>query len=283
MNTQNPAATSATPAEVQGGGTQAPVVAVESVSQTYGSASTGVAALSDVTITVAEGEFVSVVGPSGCGKSTLLRIIADLLTPTSGTVLIRGRSPHEATARREIGMVFQSPVLYDWRSVLRNVELPLEVIGRPRAVRRQRAEEMLELVRLTQFAGRYPWQLSGGMQQRVSIARALAFEPVILLMDEPFGALDEISREHMNAELQRIWSETGKTVLFVTHSIPEAVFLSTRVVVMTAHPGRVAAEIPIDLPRPRTEQTRTQPAYFDFVTKVRRALMSGSGADERMM
>jgi len=283
MNTQNPAATSATPAEHQGGGIQAPVVAVESVSQTYGSASTGVAALSDVTITVAEGEFVSVVGPSGCGKSTLLRIIADLLTPTSGTVLIRGRSPHEATARREIGMVFQSPVLYDWRSVLRNVELPLEVIGRPRAVRRQRAEEMLELVRLTQFAGRYPWQLSGGMQQRVSIARALAFEPVILLMDEPFGALDEISREHMNAELQRIWSETGKTVLFVTHSIPEAVFLSTRVVVMTPHPGRVAAEIPIDLPRPRTEQTRTQPAYFDFVTKVRRALMSGSGADERMM
>lgn len=283
MNTPNPAATSATPAEDQGGGTQAPVVAVESVSQTYGSASTGVAALSDVTITVAEGEFVSVVGPSGCGKSTLLRIIADLLTPTSGTVLIRGRSPHEATARREIGMVFQSPVLYDWRSVLRNVELPLEVIGRPRAVRRQRAEEMLELVRLTQFAGRYPWQLSGGMQQRVSIARALAFEPVILLMDEPFGALDEISREHMNAELQRIWSETGKTVLFVTHSIPEAVFLSTRVVVMTPHPGRVAAEIPIALPRPRTEQTRTQPAYFDFVTKVRRALMSGSGADERMM
>ncbi len=283
MNAQNPAATSATPAEVLGGGTQAPVVAVESVSQTYGSASTGVAALSDVTITVAEGEFVSVVGPSGCGKSTLLRIIADLLTPTSGTVLIRGRSPHEATARREIGMVFQSPVLYDWRSVLRNVELPLEVIGRPRAVRRQRAEEMLELVRLTQFAGRYPWQLSGGMQQRVSIARALAFEPVILLMDEPFGALDEISREHMNAELQRIWSETGKTVLFVTHSIPEAVFLSTRVVVMTPHPGRVAAEIPIDLPRPRTEQTRTQPAYFDFVTKVRRALMSGAGADEQMM
>ncbi len=283
MNAQNPPATSATPAQDQGAGTLAPVVAVESVSQTYGSASTGVSALSDVTITAAEGEFVSVVGPSGCGKSTLLRIIADLLTPTSGTVLIRGRSPHEATARREIGMVFQSPVLYDWRSVRRNVELPLEVIGRPRAFRRQRAEEMLELVRLTQFANRYPWQLSGGMQQRVSIARALAFEPVILLMDEPFGALDEISREHMNAELQRIWSETGKTVLFVTHSIPEAVFLSTRVVVMTPHPGRVSAEIPIDLPRPRTEQTRTQPDYFDYITAVRRALMSGSGADERML
>jgi NitT/TauT family transport system ATP-binding protein len=274
MNTQNPA----TPAEAQLGTTpssQAPVVSVQSVSKTYGSASTGVAALRDVSITVAEGEFVSVVGPSGCGKSTLLRIIADLLAPTEGTVLIRGRSPREATARREIGMVFQSPVLYDWRSVRRNVELPLEVIGQPRAVRRQRAEEMLALVRLDQFANRYPWQLSGGMQQRVSIARALAFEPVILLMDEPFGALDEISREHMNSELQRIWSETGKTVLFITHSIPEAVFLSTRVVVMSPHPGRVAAEIPIDLPRPRTEQTREDPAYFDIVTQVRRVLLSG--------
>jgi NitT/TauT family transport system ATP-binding protein len=272
MSAQNPAAEAQTGANPS---SQAPVVAVDSVSKTYGSASTGVAALSDVTITVAEGEFVSVVGPSGCGKSTLLRIIADLMAPTEGTVLIRGRSPREATARREIGMVFQSPVLYDWRSVRRNVELPLEVIGQPRAARRQRAEEMLELVRLAQFANRYPWQLSGGMQQRVSIARALAFEPVILLMDEPFGALDEISREHMNSELQRIWSETGKTVLFVTHSIPEAVFLSTRVVVMTPHPGRVAAEIPIGLPRPRTEQTRGEPGYFDIITQVRRALLNG--------
>ena len=230
------------------------------------------AALRDVHVTIADGEFISVVGPSGCGKSTLLRIIADLLSPTEGTVLIRGRSPHEATQRREIGMVFQSPVLYDWRSVRRNVELPLEVMGRPRQVRRQRAEEMLELVGLEKFASRYPWQLSGGMQQRVSIARALSFEPVILLMDEPFGALDEITREYMNQELQRIWSQTRKTVLFVTHSVPEAVFLSTRVVVMSPHPGRVVAEIDIDLPRPRTEETRTQPRYYDLITEVRQQL-----------
>lgn len=249
------------------------IVSVDSVSQTYGSAANGMAALRNVSATIADGEFVSVVGPSGCGKSTLLRIIADLLSPTEGTVLIRGRSPREATARREIGMVFQSPVLYEWRSVRRNVELPLEVMGQPRSARRERAEEMLELVGLKQFASRYPWQLSGGMQQRVSIARALTFDPVILLMDEPFGALDEISREYMNQELQQIWSRTRKTVLFVTHSIPEAVFMSTRVIVMSPHPGQVVAEIDIDLPRPRTEETRTLPRYYDLITEVRQYLL----------
>jgi NitT/TauT family transport system ATP-binding protein len=248
------------------------VVSVESVSQTYGAASGGIAALRDVSITVGDGEFVSIVGPSGCGKSTLLRIIADLLSPTQGRVLIRGRSPHEARERREIGMVFQGPVLYDWRSVRRNVELPLEVMGRPRAERRARAEEMLRLVGLEKFAGGYPWQLSGGMQQRVSIARALVFNPVILLMDEPFGALDELGRERMNGELQRIWAQTGKTVLFVTHSVPEAVFLSSRIVVMSAHPGRVVAEIPVGLPHPRTAETRTDTRYFDVITQVRRVL-----------
>jgi NitT/TauT family transport system ATP-binding protein len=249
------------------------IVSVRAVSQTFGSAASGVAALRDVHVTIADGEFISVVGPSGCGKSTLLRIIADLLSPSEGTVLIRGRSPQEATRRREIGMVFQSPVLYEWRSVRRNIELPLEVMGRPRQERRQRADEMLDLVGLRQFASRYPWQLSGGMQQRVSIARALSFEPVILLMDEPFGALDEISREYMNQELQRIWSQTRKTVLFVTHSVPEAVFLSTRVIVMSPHPGRVVAEVDIDLPRPRTEETRTQPRYYELITEVRQHLL----------
>jgi NitT/TauT family transport system ATP-binding protein len=248
------------------------VVSLQSVTQTYGSASTGIAALRDVSITVGDGEFVSIVGPSGCGKSTLLRIIADLLSPTEGRVLIRGRSPHEARERREIGMVFQSPVLYDWRSVRRNIELPLEVIGRPRPERRARAAEMLRLVGLEQFASSYPWQLSGGMQQRVSIARALVFDPVILLMDEPFGALDELGRERMNGELQRIWAQTGKTVLFVTHSVPEAVFLSSRIVVMSPHPGRVMAEVTVDLPRPRTTDTRTDSHYYDLITQVRRVL-----------
>jgi NitT/TauT family transport system ATP-binding protein len=248
------------------------VVSVESVSQTYGSAASAVAALQDVSMTVGDGEFVSIVGPSGCGKSTLLRIIADLLSPSEGRVLIRRRSPHEARGRREIGMVFQSPVLYDWRSVRRNVELPLEIIGRPRRERRARAEEMLQLVGLEQFSNSNPWQLSGGMQQRVSIARALILDPVILLMDEPFGALDELGRERMNGELQRIWAQTAKTVMFVTHSIPEAVFLSSRIVVMSPHPGRVMAVVSVDLPRPRTPDTRTDARYYQLITKVRQVL-----------
>lgn len=255
--------------------TPAGIVTVDSVSQIYGSVATGVHALSEVNLSIAEGEFVSIVGPSGCGKSTLLRIIADLLEPTTGTVRIRGRSPHEARERREIGMVFQNPVLYDWRSVRKNVELPLEVIGKSRSVRRKQATEMLDLVGLSNFGDRYPWQLSGGMQQRVSIARALAFEPVLLLMDEPFGALDELGRERMGSELQDIWARTGKTVLFITHSIPEAVFLSTRIIVMSPHPGRVVAEIEVDLPRPRTEETRTDPRYYDLITAVRQKLIDG--------
>jgi NitT/TauT family transport system ATP-binding protein len=249
------------------------IVVVDGVSKRYGSASEGVTALTEVNLRIDEGEFISLVGPSGCGKSTLMRIVADLLEPTTGAVRIRGQSPRQARKQREIGMVFQSPVLYDWRSVRRNVELPLEVIGKPRRERKERAQEMLRLVGLDKFQDRYPWQLSGGMQQRASIARALAFEPVILLMDEPFGALDELGRERMNQELQRIWSETGKTILFVTHSIPEAVFLSTRVLVMSAHPGRVVAEIDIDLPRPRTEETRTAARFYELTADVRRALV----------
>lgn len=257
----------------------AEIVTVEGVSKRYGSATDGVLALDKVDLRVEEGEFVSIVGPSGCGKSTLMRIVADLLEPTTGSVRIRGRSPREARRMRQIGMVFQDPVLYEWRSVRRNVELPLEVIGRSRRERRQQAERMLQLVGLEDFRDRYPWQLSGGMQQRASIARALAFEPVILLMDEPFGALDEIGRERMNQELQRIWSETGKTILFITHSIPEAVFLSTRVVVMSAHPGRVVAEIEIDLPRPRTDDTRTDSSFHQVTAKVRRVLARADAED----
>jgi NitT/TauT family transport system ATP-binding protein len=248
------------------------VVSLTDVTLRYGNGDRAVLALSEVNLRIAEEEFVSVVGPSGCGKSTLMRIIADLLQPSEGRVRIRGCSPHDARVKREIGMVFQQPVLFDWRSVQKNIELPMEVIGSSRSQRRRRAQDMVKLVGLEDFASRYPWQLSGGMQQRVSIARALTFDPLILLMDEPFGALDEIGRERMNLELQRIWSETGKTVLFVTHSIPEAVFLSSRVVVMSPHPGRVIAEIDIDLPRPRTEETRTAARFYELTAEVRRAL-----------
>jgi NitT/TauT family transport system ATP-binding protein len=248
------------------------VVNLTDVTLRYGNGDRAVLALSEVNLRIAEEEFVSVVGPSGCGKSTLMRIIADLLQPSEGRVRIRGCSPHDARVKREIGMVFQQPVLFDWRSVQKNIELPMEVIGSSRSQRRRRAQDMVKLVGLEDFASRYPWQLSGGMQQRVSIARALTFDPLILLMDEPFGALDEIGRERMNLELQRIWSETGKTVLFVTHSIPEAVFLSSRVVVMSPHPGRVIAEIDIDLPRPRTEETRTDARFYELMADVRRAL-----------
>jgi len=254
------------------GSVAADVVSMRDVTLRYGPEADGVVALSHVDLNITDGEFISVVGPSGCGKSTMMRLVADLLQPTEGEVLLRGKSPREARLRREIGMVFQSPVLFDWRSVLRNIELPMEVIGSSRSERRARAKEMLELVGLDKFGSKYPWQLSGGMQQRVSIARALTFDPLILLMDEPFGALDELGRERMNAELQRIWSETSKTVLFVTHSIPEAVFLASRVLVMSPHPGRVVAEIEIDLPRPRDDETRTSERFYELTAQIRHVL-----------
>jgi len=262
--------------ELSGAGT---VVRISGVDKLFGTSGGGVTtALQGIDLDVRRGEFVSLIGPSGCGKSTLLRIIGDLIQPTTGSVTVNGKLCALARRDRDYGMVFQAPVLFDWRTVEDNVKLPLELMGWDKARRDERAREMLGLVELGDFMRHYPYQLSGGMQQRVAIARALAFEPSILLMDEPFGALDEMTRERMNQEVLRIWKRTGITVVFVTHSIPEAVFLSSRVVVMSPRPGRITDIIEIDLPRPRDVETREQRRYFELVTDVREALRRG-GAD----
>jgi NitT/TauT family transport system ATP-binding protein len=249
-----------------------PVIDVRGVGKTFASQAGDTEALADVTLAVAAGELVSIIGPSGCGKSTLLRIVGDLVDPSSGDVSVRGKPPRQARLDRDYGIVFQTPVLYDWRTVLENVRLPLELAGRPRPERETRPPALLRLVGLEDFHGHYPWQLSGGMQQRVAIARALALEPSILLMDEPFGALDEMTRERLNAELLGVCDATGATTLFVTHSIAEAVFLSSRVVVMTPRPGRIARIVEVDLPRPRTDETRGRQRFFELVTAVRESL-----------
>jgi NitT/TauT family transport system ATP-binding protein len=228
-------------------------------------------ALHDVDLVVQSGQFVSLIGPSGCGKSTLLRLIADLIQPSAGTVTVAGKPARRARLDQEYGIAFQQAGLFDWRTVRRNVELPLELRKVSRAERKARAEEMLALVGLEEFAGHYPAQLSGGMQQRVAIARALAVHPPLLLMDEPFGALDEMTRERLQAELLQICAKTGTSTVFVTHSIPEAVFLSDRVVVMSARPGRITDIIEVDL-RERTDATRQSPGFFAAITKVRGAL-----------
>jgi NitT/TauT family transport system ATP-binding protein len=215
------------------------IIALDRVSKTYASQAGDTEALQDVSLAVERGEFVSLIGPSGCGKSTLLRIVGDLVTPSTGSVTVNGKQAEAARLDRDYGIVFQAPVLYDWRTVEANVGLPLEVIGRPRSERNQRVRALLRLVGLDGFRRHYPWQLSGGMQQRAAIARALVTNPAILLMDEPFGALDEMTRERLNGELLNLCRETGATVLFVTHSIGEAVFLSSRVVVLTPRPGRI--------------------------------------------
>ncbi|MBV8563419.1 MAG: ABC transporter ATP-binding protein [Actinobacteria bacterium] len=233
-----------------------------------------VTALQDIDLDLHPGEFVSLIGPSGCGKSTLLRVIGDLIQPTSGSITVNGKSARQARNDGDYGIVFQDAVLFDWRTVAKNIALPLEMLGWERARRKSRVEEMLDLVELAGFADHHPWQLSGGMQQRVAIARALAFEPALLLMDEPFGALDEMTRERLNLELLSIWQKTGSTVVFVTHSISEAVFLSSRVVVMSPRPGRIAGLVEIDLPYPRTVETREQPRFFELVTQVRELLRS---------
>ena len=256
------------------------VVELSGVSKVFGpgsgrAAGGSVEALSGIDFAIHRGEFVSLIGPSGCGKSTLLRIVGDLTSTTTGTVTVNGKTAERARLDRDYGMVFQAPVLFDWRTVQKNVELPLEIIGRSKAEREAKAREMLDLVELSEFTDHQPWQLSGGMQQRVAIARALTFEPAILLMDEPFGALDEMTRERMNQEVLRIWEKTGTTVVFVTHSIPEAVFLSTRVVVMSPRPGRITDVIEVDLGRPRDVATREHPRYFELITAVREALRRG--------
>ncbi|HEX8025356.1 MAG TPA: ABC transporter ATP-binding protein [Candidatus Limnocylindrales bacterium] len=256
----------------------APVVRVGGVSKTFGDGGSAVTALEGIDLQIRAGEFVSLIGPSGCGKSTLLRLIGDLTAPSQGTVEVNGKPARRARLDRDYGMVFQAPVLMDWRTVEKNIELPLEIMGWKPADRAARSAELLKLIELDGFEGRHPWQLSGGMQQRVAIARALAFDPKLLLMDEPFGALDEMTRERMNLELMRIWGQTQTTVVFVTHSIPEAVFLSTRVVVMSARPGRISKIVDVDLPQPRTVDTRETERYFELVTEVREALRQ-RGAD----
>jgi NitT/TauT family transport system ATP-binding protein len=255
-----------------------PVVRLSGVSRVFARRDGSVmTALEGIDLDIRRGEFVSLIGPSGCGKSTLLRIIGDLIKPSSGSAIVNGKPADRARLDRDYGMVFQAPVLFDWRTVEDNVKLPLEIQGLDPARRQAKAAEMLELVELEDFVHHYPWQLSGGMQQRVAIARALAFEPSILLMDEPFGALDEMTRERMNSEVQRIWERTGTTIVFVTHSIPEAVFMSSRVVVMSPRPGRITNVIEVDLPRPRDEETRESDRYFEVVTQVREALRGREG------
>jgi len=237
-----------------------------------------VLALDDISLSVGQREFITLIGPSGCGKSTLLRLMAGLLDPTVGEVTVNGKTANQARADREYGIAFQTAGLFDWRSVQQNIELPLQLMGWSKRDRRQRAREMLTLVKLEEFGGHYPRELSGGMQQRVAIARALSFQPSILFMDEPFGALDEMTREHMQTELLRIWDETHTTVVFVTHSIPEAVFLSERVVVMSPRPGRLFAELPVDLGA-RDFDTRESPEFFERVTAVREALRRPDGVE----
>jgi NitT/TauT family transport system ATP-binding protein len=256
----------------------APVVRVSALDKEFSTGGQAVTtALSGIDLTIGRGEFVSLIGPSGCGKSTLLRLIGDLTAPTAGSVEVNGKPAHAARMGREYGMVFQAPVLFEWRTVEENVKLPLELLSMDRSERDARAREMLDLVELGEFARHHPYQLSGGMQQRVAIARALALQPAILLMDEPFGALDEMTRERMNSEVLRIWQQTGTTIVFVTHSIPEAVFLSTRVVVMSARPGRITRIVDVPLPQPRNDETREDARYFRVVTEVREALRAGGG------
>lgn len=245
-------------------------IMMKNIGMTYQtSTNTDVTALTNVTMNIHKGEFVSLLGPSGCGKTTLLRIIADLLVPTTGEITVGGETPKDARLKRKYGIVFQGAVLYDWRTVKKNIMLPLEIMHLPKRDCEERAEKMLELVGLKDFAKHYPRQLSGGMQQRVGIARALAIQPEILLMDEPFSALDEFTREKLHEDLLRIWRKTNKTIVFVTHNIQESVFLSDRVCVLSPHPGRISALIDIDLPRPRTMEMKSTLEFTEYVAKIR--------------
>jgi NitT/TauT family transport system ATP-binding protein len=264
----------ASPASVSG----ALAIEVKNASVVYQTADAPVHALSGIDLDVAEGEFVSLIGPSGCGKTTLVRVIADLEKISAGQVLVNGVSPHEARLARAYGYVFQAPALFPWRTVLANVTLPLQIQGRKAAQAKGIAMEHLARVGLTGFEGKYPWQLSGGMQQRVSIARALSFEPRILMMDEPFGALDEITRDRLNEQLQQLWRRERRTVVFVTHSIAEAVYLSTRIVVMSPRPGRIVKVIESTLPNERHLGLRDSAEFIQLAHEVREALADGHHA-----
>jgi len=256
------------------------VVDAQNISLTFDTADGRVEALSDVSLQVAEGEFVSFIGPSGCGKTTMLRVIADLQQPSSGTLTVNGMSAEAARLARSYGYVFQAPALFPWRTIEKNLKLPLEIMGYSEIEQQQRIERYLSMVNLTGFERKFPWQLSGGMQQRVSIARALSFDPALLLMDEPFGALDEIVRDHLNEQLLQLWKSTGKTVLFVTHSIPEAVFLSSRIVVMSPRPGRIIDVIDCDFPTDRSLEIRETPEFLKVAQRVRNGLRAGHSYDE---
>jgi len=256
---------------------QSLAVEIQGLAVTYAAADAPTVALSAVDLDIAEGEFVSLIGPSGCGKTTLLRVIADLEHATSGSVRVNGTSPEQARLARSYGYVFQAPALYPWRTALGNAMLPLEILGKPRQERVAIATRQLANVGLAGFENKYPWQLSGGMQQRVSIARALGFEPKILMMDEPFGALDEITRDRLNEQLLRLWERERLTIIFVTHSIPEAAFLSNRIVVMSPRPGRIVDIIESDLPADRTLDIRESPAFTDIAHRLRVALRDGGG------
>jgi NitT/TauT family transport system ATP-binding protein len=253
------------------------VIAIRHLSKVYGGRGGNVTALSDIDCTIGDGEFMSIVGPSGCGKSTLLKILAGLLQRSGGEALLNG-TPIDGP-RKDIGVVFQSPVLFPWRTVLGNVLLPVDVQQLGREKMQQRALDLLNLVGLKEFEHRYPWELSGGMQQRVALVRALIHDPAILLMDEPFGALDALTREAMNVELQRIWMESRKTVVFITHSTSEAVFLGDRVMVMTPRPGKVEDMLEIDLPRPRSLDVMTTEKFGTYVRRIRKSLNAGGGLE----
>ena len=261
-------------------GTGGPAVDVRRASVVYPAADAPVRALHEVDLTIAQGEFVSLIGPSGCGKTTLLRVIADLEPISAGEVLVNGMTPREARLQRAYGYVFQAPALFPWRTVLANVMLPLQIQGRGKREAEAIAREQLGRVGLAGFERKYPWQLSGGMQQRVSIARALGFEPKLLMMDEPFGALDEITRDGLNDRLQQLWQRERRTVVFVTHSIAEAVYLSTRIVVMSPRPGRILKVIPSTLPDERTLDLRDTPEFMALAHEVREGLAAGHGHDE---
>ncbi|MGO1117705.1 ABC transporter ATP-binding protein [Rhodovibrionaceae bacterium A322] len=269
------------------GGKEAPsvvpretVIKAENLSLTFQTPDGPVYALSDINLTIDRGEFVSFIGPSGCGKTTLMRVIADLEKQTDGEISVNGVSPEEARLNRDYGYVFQAPGLYPWRTVERNVALPLEIMEVPKKLRQKRIDDHLALVDLAGFGKKFPWQLSGGMQQRASIARALCVEPDLLLMDEPFGALDEITRDHLNEQLLRLWDRTKKTVIFVTHSIPEAVFLSSKIVVMSPRPGRITDIIDCNFPVDRTLDIRETPEFMEVAHRVREGLRAGHSYDD---